>query len=293
MRVFISPSNQTDNPYTGIPTTEAAQCDRIAVNLAQALRNAGYEVRVGASGATMATKVSQANAWGADLYVCVHTDAGGGRGATVMCHSSRVSHPIVQAVYAALSAYTPPADRGIKARSDLYEINTPTALTVYCECSFHDNTEDAAWIVANVAGIGQAIANGIITATGGTPTPTPATATPAPASSGPLVVDGISGPATWTLYQARRGLTQDGVAGTDTITDLQNLTGAPIVDGWYDGQRDDLMADYWPNLTAYRGGGTASPGVRALQRFLGVEADGILGPDTAKAFQRALNEGRI
>ena len=291
-KIYISPSNQTDNPYAGIPTTEAAQCDRIAVATAQALRTAGYEVRVGAAGASMATKVAESNAWGADLHLCEHTDAGGGRGATVFCYPTRVTHPVVQAVYASLSAYTPPADRGIKPTTDLYEINQSNALCVYVEASFHDNPEDATWIVNNVTGIGHAIAGGIITANGGTPT-TPTTTTPTPASNGPLVVDGICGPATWSLYQKRRGLTQDGIAGTDTITNLQQLTGAPVIDGWYDGQQDDLMADYWPNLTAYRGGGDTSPGVRALQRFLGTTQDGILGPNDAKAFQRALNEGRI
>jgi len=108
-----------------------------------------------------------------------------------------------------------------------------------------------------------------------------------------LVVDGIVGPKTVTVYQQRHGLVPDGIAGPKTVKSLQQVTGAPVTDGVYDGQTTKLMTSSWPALTSYTTRGSGSPGVRALQRFLDVTQDGLLGPRTATAFQVALNEGRI
>jgi len=119
-----------------------------------------------------------------------------------------------------------------------------------------------------------------------------ATVSAPPAPSAPLVVDGIVGPLTITLYQRRHGLTPDGIAGPRTVTSLQEVTGAPTVDGVYDGQRVDLIRSSWPALTSYTTRGT-SPDAKALQAFLSVQQDGLLGPDSARGFQTALNAWRL
>jgi len=110
--------------------------------------------------------------------------------------------------------------------------------------------------------------------------------------SGNLEVDGIVGPETVKAYQRRRGLLADGIMGPATVASIQALVGASA-DGVFDGQNQDLIAASWPALTSYNRGGEGSPGVAALQSRLGTEPDGLLGPDTARAFQAALNEGRI
>ena len=83
-------------------------------------------------------------------------------------------------------------------------------------------------------------------------------------------------------------LEEDGVAGTLTITALQNYLGTPA-DGELDGQNKSLQK-YYPNVTAVHFGKGGSVCVKALQRWIGCKADGIWGEDTSLAFQKKLKE---
>jgi peptidoglycan hydrolase-like protein with peptidoglycan-binding domain len=87
-----------------------------------------------------------------------------------------------------------------------------------------------------------------------------------------IPADGVYGPQTKRAvkrYQARHGLTVDGVAGPQTLRSLRG------------GQGPTQFASY---RKASRGSGVA-----ALQRKLGIAADGVFGPGTeaaVKSFQR-------
>ncbi|MDR2930893.1 MAG: N-acetylmuramoyl-L-alanine amidase [Propionibacteriaceae bacterium] len=109
------------------------------------------------------------------------------------------------------------------------------------------------------------------------------------------LADGIIGPESVRLYQARHGLKTDGLGVTEFVTSLQEASDAPYRDGWVDGANASLALMYWPGLTAVRGAdGSGSPSWRAIQmRLLGTEPDGVPGPVDAQAFQRALREGRL
>ena len=79
----------------------------------------------------------------------------------------------------------------------------------------------------------------------------------------------------------------DGVAGCDTIGRVQLLLGT-AVDGWITGQ-DQYWQDRHSAIAAIiYDGGSGSAMVSALQRRLGVQADGILGAGTITALQRRL-----
>ena len=60
-----------------------------------------------------------------------------------------------------LAPLSPGTSENIQANSRLYEVRTPAAPTVYCECEFHDTVEGAKWIVEHTTEIGEAIAKGL------------------------------------------------------------------------------------------------------------------------------------
>ena len=95
---------------------------------------------------------------------------------------------------------------------------------------------------------------------------------------------GGTDPSTGQLYT-------DGVAGCDTIGRVQLLLGTPV-DGWITGQ-DSYWQDRHSAITAISyDGGSGSAMVAALQRRLGVQADGYCGPITVTAWQNMLNHGQ-
>jgi N-acetylmuramoyl-L-alanine amidase len=51
--------------------------------------------------------------------------------------------------------------RAIQTRTDLAELKSTKATSVYVECEFHDNLAIAKWIIENTQVIGEAIAKGI------------------------------------------------------------------------------------------------------------------------------------
>ena len=74
-KIYISPSDQTENRYAWGNTNEHAQCQKIAEAEAAALRRSGVEVKLAAFGTTMAQRCAESDAWGADIHSCVHTNA--------------------------------------------------------------------------------------------------------------------------------------------------------------------------------------------------------------------------
>lgn len=169
MKIYISPSDQVRNLYSYGGTNEAAQCRKIAAACKSALERCGFEVRTNfADGSdAMYERVRESNAWGADVHLCIHTNAGGGSGCVVFVSKLDDRHKKYgQAVYDAVSAITVANERYGVRSANFYEIKKTSGLCVYCECEFHDNARDARWIVEHTADIGEALCRGICNATG-------------------------------------------------------------------------------------------------------------------------------
>lgn len=177
-KVFLSPSEQFRNIYAYGNTNEGVQCGKIAEACKMELVRAGFEVRVQHEG-TMRSKIAAADAWGADLYVCIHTNAANGQvtGTRIFCYNTTgEGYKASQCVFNVLAPLTPGKSENISV-ADYTEIVGPAAPTVYVECEFHDNTAAAKWIVEHTDDIGRAIAQGVCNYFGAdqTPTETPAT----------------------------------------------------------------------------------------------------------------------
>ena len=160
-KIYISPSNQNNNPYSYGGTNEMEQCYKIGQACNTALKRCGFTTMIADKGQAMYTSINESNKFKADVHICIHTNAGGGKGAEVMVfEKSATNLKYAQPVYNELSALTGNG-RGIKVRAELAEINSTNAICVYCECEFHDNKNLAKWIVNNTTKLGEAIAKGI------------------------------------------------------------------------------------------------------------------------------------
>jgi hypothetical protein len=169
LKIYLSPSNQIGNAYAYGGTNEAVQCRRIAAACKSALERCGFEVKTNyADGENaMYDRVRESNAWGADIHLCIHTNAGGGRGCVVFVSSKSDGRmKYAQPVYDEIDAITPYRSvYGIREKQ-FYEIRNTSGTCIYCECEFHDSPELARWIIENTDEIGEAICRGMCRAAG-------------------------------------------------------------------------------------------------------------------------------
>lgn len=162
-KIYLSPSAQPANSYAAGNTDEQTQCNRIAEAARLALIRCGFDARKGPEGQGYKENVAESNAWGADLHIPIHTNAGGGAGTVVFVHGGtakqmQYAKPIYDEVQAASPGTT---DYGVRVNSGLYELGYTTATAVYIECEFHDRADLAAWIIEHTTELGEAIARGV------------------------------------------------------------------------------------------------------------------------------------
>ena len=162
-KIYLSPSEQPKNLYAYGNTNEKEQCCKIAAYAEAALKRNGFEVITGKS-TSLVDRCNEANKWGANLYVPIHTNAFNGTvsGTRIFCYrTSGESYKACKAVFDVLAPLTPGGSESITTRPELYEVKTPVAPTVYIEVDFHDVTAVAKWIIENTKEIGEAICKGI------------------------------------------------------------------------------------------------------------------------------------
>lgn len=162
-KIYISPSSQPANTYAVGNTNEQEQCRKIGTALDAALDRCGFNSMVGLSG-TMYTRVAESNAFGAELHMPIHTNGFNGdvAGLRIMVYKlGGEAEKIAQAVMEELAPITPGKSDGISAQPQLYEISDSEALCVYIEVGFHDNLEEAQWIINHTQDIAEAICRGI------------------------------------------------------------------------------------------------------------------------------------
>lgn len=168
-RIFLSPSDQAHNPVTGGGTEQQyaqARCARAA----EVLRSYdGYEVKVSSAGIGDDTggflaSIAEGNAWGPDLYVADHTNAGNGRasGVQAYCYTpDPESVRLGQCINARMDPIVP-GGASIQDGQHLGEVNSSNATAVLMESGYHDNPSDAEVIRTKTREMGEAIACGIL-----------------------------------------------------------------------------------------------------------------------------------
>ena len=167
IKVYLSPSNHgvganrclRSGCYEDKHTRPMA--DACAKHL---LATGKFEVIVASAGKTMSQRCSEANAWGADLYVPIHTNASSTESTRYLMFMCWQTSGKYRALYNAVEPHFAKIYNGksmLVQRTDLFEINTPNAMTFYTEMGFHTNSYDCNNFIHNPEPIGKALAHGI------------------------------------------------------------------------------------------------------------------------------------
>ena len=176
MRVFINPGH--DRPGFGcldpgavntkwnVPENEIVE--HVGGLVAQYLEDAGIETMIcqqdnlnGESGGYETSVCQRANRWGADLFLSIHCNAGGGTGTECFCYhfygrSQMLASCIQQQIVDSLSM----RNRGVKEANYcvLRATNMPATLI---ELGFIDNDDDVKKLIMNQDSFARAIARGV------------------------------------------------------------------------------------------------------------------------------------
>ncbi|MBM4398400.1 MAG: carboxypeptidase regulatory-like domain-containing protein, partial [Deltaproteobacteria bacterium] len=132
-KVYLNPSDQTSNPVAG--GGNEAQYAIIYANIAEGvLDGAGFNAKVDQD---FYNSPYNANSWGADIFVSIHTNAGGGHG-TETLYLSNGGKTLANAVQNGLLSKLPYQSRGLKYRDNLHVLNATDMYACLTEAVFHD-----------------------------------------------------------------------------------------------------------------------------------------------------------
>ena len=181
IKIYIDQGHNPENPNAGAEGNglrEQTITYRVGQELAALLRaNPAYEVRLsrptpttalGTSNSTsLQARVNDANAWGADYFISIHTNASdnpdaSGVEAFSYAKPSR-AFSLGESITEQLSAATGLRDRGMKVRPGLYVLRRTNMPAVLVEIGFISNPADAARMNAEPELFAEGIYNGIVT----------------------------------------------------------------------------------------------------------------------------------
>lgn len=166
--IYLSPSNHG----TGANKCKKSGCyeDKhtrpIAEVCARHLKNNGFDVVIAKTTQSMAARCSESDSKKAVLHVPIHTNAFSNESARYLMFMFYRDNDAYHKIFNAVAPYVEEVYPGkLKAkfakRTDLYEINAPSAKSMYCELGFHTNQKDCDEFIHNSDMVGKALAKGI------------------------------------------------------------------------------------------------------------------------------------
>lgn len=166
--IYLSPSAQEYNIGYGDFGSEEYRMNRIADIVEKLLKEQGYTVYRNNPNERLSQIVRESNEISPDIHVALHSNASGegfsAQGPEIFVNrpntpGDRLANQIYNEI---MQVYPDPTKgRGVLYTSSLYEIIRTNAPAVLLEVAFHDNPEDAQWIIDNESQIAQAIVSGI------------------------------------------------------------------------------------------------------------------------------------
>ena len=166
--IFLSPSAQEYNIGYGDYGSEEYRMNRIADIVEKLLKEQGYTVYRNNPNERLSQIVRESNEINPDIHVALHSNASGegfsAQGPEIFANrpntpGDRLANQLYNEI---MQVYPDPTKgRGVLYTSSLYEIIRTNAPAVLLEVAFHDNPEDAQWIIDNESQIAQAIVSGI------------------------------------------------------------------------------------------------------------------------------------
>lgn len=165
MKVYLSPSNQHENVGYGDYGTEADRMQELSEKVKDKLIALGHTVYGSDNSLDLDERIAASNKAGVDCHVALHSNASNGtaRGAEAYYYSTStkgksLAQNVLDQVTAVDDCYK---SRGIKATTSLKDCKNTSAPATLLEVAFHDNKDDAAWIVEKMDDIAASISNGI------------------------------------------------------------------------------------------------------------------------------------
>ncbi|WP_195985396.1 glucosaminidase domain-containing protein [Clostridium sp. D33t1_170424_F3] len=181
MRLYLSPSNQPHNVYTGVSTTEKAEMEAVAKKV-KTILDGQYEVETVMAnlnlGISYGERPTECKNKGCDFYLAIHSNAGGAgaaAGAVGFYHpNGKNAKALATALVKELDFICPvKSNRSSSVVNGMNafngqgygEIRSPMQLGVpsaLIEVNFHDNSTVAKWIVNNKDAIAAAMVKAIV-----------------------------------------------------------------------------------------------------------------------------------
>ena len=166
-KIYLSPSNQTGNKFITGNTNEGAVWYDIAVRLQKLLGEYNCETMLSTPSQTLGVRAENAKAWGADVYIAMHSNAAGtankGAHGVEVYYDPRKGEKTKQLAQDVLDQLkTLFTSRGLKTSSRLIDCYKPAMPSIIGECGFHDNKADALLILNNKDKIAQLYCNALV-----------------------------------------------------------------------------------------------------------------------------------
>lgn len=167
--IYLSPSLQPYNLYVGGETSEQAEMNRIADAMEPYLRTNDITFSRNAIGMTLGQAIRESNAGDYDLHLALHSNAapeslsGKLQGTDVYYYAGSSQGKRAAEILAEnfKKIYPDPSKVRAVPTTRLVELTKTNAPAVLMEIAYHDNPEDAAWILANTDKIAQNIVQGL------------------------------------------------------------------------------------------------------------------------------------
>lgn len=178
IRLYLSQANQLHNPGPNGYNERAGMDAITAATAAVFAKDSRFLVK-----RTKADRVdtasengAEANAWGADYYVALHSNAGGpGARGTFGYYYSRASkgYALAAAIVERLSPLSPGAGKALIAMPGFIELHTPHMPACLIEVEAHDWAEGVKFLTGQRPAIAKAIYEGICSGLGLKPVSAP------------------------------------------------------------------------------------------------------------------------
>jgi len=169
--VYLSPSPRHFNRGYGTYGTEEERMNLIADVVELELMRNGLTTARNDPSMSLSEAVADSNRVDPRVHVSLHSNAANGqaRGAEVYAHRFGGSgERLARLVYDELEDISPAEGLGVKegystfGGQGMYELRRTKAPAILAEVAFHDNPEDAQYIIDNIYELGQAVAKGVL-----------------------------------------------------------------------------------------------------------------------------------
>ncbi len=180
IKIYIDQGHNPSAPNTGAEGNGLREQDityEVGIRLAELLRqNGNFEVRLSrptpttqlgnSNASSLRVRVNDANSWGADYFVSIHTNASSqasanGTEVLVYTEPSRAAN-LAEDILENLTNITGLASRGVKERPGLYVLRKTNMPAVLVELGFITNRADAIRMRDNPQLFAQGIYQGIL-----------------------------------------------------------------------------------------------------------------------------------